>query len=356
MYRPELDLLRLLAFLLVFSHHSMDFFPDHPTLNFVGAAAASGLQLFFLLSSYLITELLLRERETTGSIHLRAFFMRRVLRIWPLYFLAIGGALAVSHFTHFGVITGRQFLFYLLLAGNWWSVFHGFIPTVIGPLWSISVEEQYYVLWPLLGRLGGRRALAVAAGLCLMVSTVALVHLGSEFASKPAVWSNSFVEFEFFSLGAILALILHNRTFHLPAFVRPLMLIAAATAMLSAEMKWGIIRNAHSGVTALLCGYNLVAVGVVLLFLAFYAAPVPTWSEPFLFLGKISYGLYVFHDLAIRLVYRLGHRYNSTGASSLKCAVALAVCIGIASLSYRWIELPFLHLKKRFTFIPNRAD
>src|SRR3954463_14084740 len=95
-YRPELDALRFFAFFAVFVHHTL---PHDPTkyaaqhlpgfLAVVAGAGAFGVDLFFLLSAYLITSLLLRERRQTGKIAVRAFYLRRILRIWPLYFFAL---------------------------------------------------------------------------------------------------------------------------------------------------------------------------------------------------------------------------------------------------------------------------
>jgi len=352
-----LDLLRFLAFLLVFAHHAIsDFFPNHSILTDIGKACGSGLQLFFLLSSYLITELLLQEREKTGSIHLRAFFIRRALRIWPLYFCFIGLSLLISKTTHFTIFTTRQFLFYLLLAGNWWTVFHSFIPTVIGPLWSISVEEQYYIVWPLIGRTGARRGLWAACILFLILSTATLIFLGHSFAPRYAVWANSFVEFQYFAVGAILALILHNRTLSLPTHLRPVLLIVACVLLYIAQWRFHIVSDRGVGATALVLGYGLFTFGVILLFLGFLQARVPEAAKPFIYLGKISYGLYVFHDLSIRLIDRAAIRYSGDVFATLKCFAALAVSMVLAMLSYRFLELPFLHLKKRFTFIPSRVD
>ena len=90
-YRPGLDILRALAFLLVFVAHGLVSELDKPTqLGAVGRAGEFGVCVFFFLSSYLITELLLREKRETGTIHIPAFYVRRILRIWPLYFAMIG--------------------------------------------------------------------------------------------------------------------------------------------------------------------------------------------------------------------------------------------------------------------------
>src|SRR5580700_10426510 len=102
-YRPELDLLRLLAFALIFVHHATpaSYIRSYPFLQRFSDACEAGLQLFFLLSAFLIAELLLREKEETGSIHLKAFYIRRILRIWPLYFLTISAGAALGRWTHF---------------------------------------------------------------------------------------------------------------------------------------------------------------------------------------------------------------------------------------------------------------
>lgn len=108
-YRPELDALRFFAFLCVFSFHRMDYVPTDPVRNhwlyLIGNVGPFGVPVFFLLSAFLITELLLREREKTGRIHIRAFYVRRMLRIWPLYFVAFFGLALLNHFVA-GVGTG----------------------------------------------------------------------------------------------------------------------------------------------------------------------------------------------------------------------------------------------------------
>jgi peptidoglycan/LPS O-acetylase OafA/YrhL len=106
--------------------------------------------LFFVLSSYLITELLLREREETGRVHFQAFFMRRILRIWPLYFAALGMAFVTGLiWPEFRVKPGCL-VAYLLLLGNWYNVLREPMMSPWQPLWSITLEEQFYLLWPFL--------------------------------------------------------------------------------------------------------------------------------------------------------------------------------------------------------------
>ena len=150
-YRPELDCLRFFAFLAVFVHHTMprqiDFYIAHhlPTaLSNVAYAGSFGVDLFFCLSAFLITELLLREKEEVGYLNVKAFYIRRILRIWPLYFAFVlfsFGLTFVDRNQHFSV---SQLTMFLLLAGNWASAFT-VISSVVAPLWSVSIEEQFYL-------------------------------------------------------------------------------------------------------------------------------------------------------------------------------------------------------------------
>jgi peptidoglycan/LPS O-acetylase OafA/YrhL len=360
-YRPELDLLRFLAFLMVFLHHGARALPGW--LHF-SSACASGLPIFFFLSSYLITELLIREKEGTGTIHIPAFFLRRILRIWPLYFFAIAFCFVLTHTTHrFGTFELSAVGFYLLLAGNWWVSVHGWIPSMIGVLWSISIEEQYYVIWPFISRVGSKRGLWIASWIFLFLAYAALVYLGHFHVPRYSVWANSFVEFQFFALGAMTALLLHSRVFLVPSWLRVVLFVGGA-ASIAGACRLNIMTEIPASVSNLVLGYPLLAFGVILIFLSFYRMPVPPWCGPFLYLGRISYGLYVFHYLAIKLG-EVGHgleRYLlvkgiwTTPAAYLRLAFSLCLCIGFAALSHRYLEKPFLSLKKRFTFIRTRTN
>jgi peptidoglycan/LPS O-acetylase OafA/YrhL len=353
-YRPELDILRFLAFLLVFLHHGLETFLSGSINAIIAGASGSGLQIFFFLSSFLITELLLREKEKTGSVHLRLFYIRRILRIWPLYFLFIGASVIVSKLGHNTVLTTTQFLCYLFLAGNWWNAFYGFIPTIAGPLWSISLEEQYYIVWPTIARFG-KRALWIACSLFLIVSTATLWHLGSIHAPRYAVWCNSFVEFQFFALGAILAILLHNRRTAFSPVLRAALILGAAAVILGDQVGLNLASDIPAaGPVSLIAAYALLSLGVVLLFLGFFGMNPGSFARPFIYLGKISYGLYVFHDLSIRLLFRLAPRFHFNGVLSM--VISLAVCILLASLSYKFLEMPFLRLKQKFTLIQTRKD
>jgi Acyltransferase family len=144
-YLRELDALRAFAFLSVFlSHYFMELGWSPRVIYILG----HGVDLFFTLSAYLITELLLREKDRFGHIDIKGFYIRRILRIWPLYFAFLAFVLLLK------VIAAPRGIPYSVL--TLFAVFLGdtpgssqiFISPILFPLWSISLEEQFYLTWP----------------------------------------------------------------------------------------------------------------------------------------------------------------------------------------------------------------
>jgi peptidoglycan/LPS O-acetylase OafA/YrhL len=163
---PNLEGLRFFAFFVVFIHHassSLGYNSQSGTFTWIRAHFFKngdlGVSFFFVLSGFLITYLLLKEKETTGKIHIPHFYLRRVLRIWPLYFLVVGLCLFV--FPTLGPSLPRWFpigvstrainpWLYATFTGNFDYLLHGINNFMIGILWSVSVEEQFYLFWPLI--------------------------------------------------------------------------------------------------------------------------------------------------------------------------------------------------------------
>ena len=155
-YFPNLDGLRFYAFLAVFFAHSFwtefDYMRLNPAFHFLKEVAYKGVlgvNFFFVLSGFLITYLLLEEKAVTGKVNIPAFYMRRILRIWPLYYFVVFVGFVVVPFvqSRLGQPTPERgnILYYLAFLGNF-----DVKPTsaVLGILWSIAVEEQFYLVWP----------------------------------------------------------------------------------------------------------------------------------------------------------------------------------------------------------------
>lgn len=372
-YRPELDALRFFAFLCVFIFHRMDYVAvdpaSQPLYYAIATAGAFGVPIFFLLSSFLIVELLLREREQTGSIHIKSFYLRRILRIWPLYFAAFFGLVVLGHFLpNVGPKTYGTWAAFLLFAGNWYILHHGWIAGPLDPLWSIAVEEQFYIAIPLLSRVGGRKLITAVSAALLIISYLTSVHYARlVYSGESGQWVNSWFQFQFFAGGALLAIALHGRVPRWPMLLRVMTFLLAAGCWTYAVIGPGVKSyDAHTSVAGAMGGWLLVLLGAALFLIAALGTPerfIPNWLT---YLGRISYGLYIFHSLMFYLVFEAGEHWlqhcfttlhvPSALVSSIGTLLVLGMSILTAGLSYRYFERPFLRFKERFTFVRSRPE
>jgi peptidoglycan/LPS O-acetylase OafA/YrhL len=348
-YRPELDVVRFLAFATVFGHHTIS--RDRTTHGAIHGSIADalgfGMCLFFSLSAYLITLLLLREKDITGSIHLKQFYQRRILRIWPLYFLALflGFVYIIVHQVFHTWIT--WFIAAVFMCGNL-VPFNGLI---IGHLWSISLEEQFYVFWPTLMSRLRRSHMAIAAGGLLLIANITLFHYGRIHAETDIrVWTNTFVQFEMFAAGIFLALFDSYRP-KLSRLPSALLMAAGFGLWFIAAYSCGIKGHPEfaRGPASLCTGYALVALGCV--FLLVGISGIRFAPKPFVYCGKISYGLYVFHIPWLFLLGTYAAKFLSPDAIP---PIALVLAFACAALSYRFFETPFLRMKRKLEIIRTR--
>jgi peptidoglycan/LPS O-acetylase OafA/YrhL len=367
-YRPELDWLRFLAFSMVFALHALPTTAEPYaalgiprglaayTIAPLARAGGYGVDLFFVLSAFLITELLLRERETTGRVHVGSFYLRRVLRIWPLYMAYILAVLPYEAIRK--DIPVSYYLALLAFTGNWYIVLFGGFPSLCGHLWTVCVEEQFYLVWPnLVGRVKSRHFAWILAGALCCACVFRFFYVRQ--ASTPlSVWYHTLTRLDGFALGGLLAWALHGRTLRLPVVAR-LGLFASAVALF-----WTVGRTTYGGYFGALpvWTYPLAAGASGLLLLAFLGfrpqGPPARPLRMLSYLGKISYGLYVFHVPALRLAsLALGSTWPSPRWSWVfRMAAGALITLVVAALSYALLERPFLRLKRRFTFVASRPD
>jgi peptidoglycan/LPS O-acetylase OafA/YrhL len=372
-YFPELDAIRFFLFWGVWGYHALpreeSVYVEHhvPTVlaslvtSLIKAGMAS-LDVFFILSAFLITELLLREKELRGVPDLKAFYIRRLLRIWPLYFFMIALAAFVSIFDRSQPLSWAYALCFLLFAGNWIMVFRGFPQAeIIGPLWSVSFEEQFYLLWPLVVRRASKKNLIqIAMGLLVLASLARLILLLKHTGGQP-IWFNSFARLDSIACGILLASILHGYTkLHIGLVARLALLLAGISAWLVVGLYCGLLDPVPT-LPGGMIGFPLMSLGGVAIFLCVLGAAqdgFPFLKYPWLvYLGKISYGLYAYHFLGFQLSHHLLTRYHYAHSWTLSWLLALAITFSLAVVSFRWLESPFLRLKRaKFTYIPSGAD
>ncbi|MCE9637689.1 MAG: acyltransferase [Planctomycetes bacterium] len=365
---PALDGIRCLGFLLVFAHHAGP--QGAPVVGRAFQNMWAGVDVFFTLSGFLVTWLLLREEDrglaSTGTrrFSLVRFWIRRALRIWPLYFAATAlfvfalpqlpsawevGPTAGSQ--QHADLVGTYFAPTCAFLMNGAVILHGWPAGPIGPLWSVSAEEQFYVLWPLamfvVPHAWRRRAIVFT----VLAATVAKVWLLAGDYEYQAHYVNTLVRADAFLVGAWIAILWNSDVRIVPPRWLGPALVAAAVALLA------LPPVATRGVVTGMTGYLLldgVAAGILVMALDATTPLARVLSTPAaVWMGKISYGLYVFHHGAITLTDRVlehvgfGHRGGFYFIA--RGVLALAITLALAVISYHAMEKWFLRLKDRFT-------
>jgi peptidoglycan/LPS O-acetylase OafA/YrhL len=361
-YLPELDVVRFVAFFLVFLSHVVPGEPEFYQHAGIGQAAATaivslaaggafGVDLFFALSAFLITTLLLREHQATGTIDVASFYWRRILRIWPLYFTFL---LLLAPWIQImlpgDTLPTRDLIAFALFVGNWAFVLWGYARSIVGPLWSVSVEEQFYLAWPLLLRCFSRRlpGALLAIWVISITTRTALVLAG---ATHPQIWCNTVAHLDPIACGGLLAVAFNRKEIALPTWPR-VVLLCCGVGMFALAGHFGDFAGPRSLVT-----YPVIALSSCMFIVASLKPRIEltqhAWAKPVLYLGKISYGLYVFHLMFIRL---LGvDAAHTPGRRAVLICAALLSSAAAAATSYRILERPFLALKSRFTHIASRT-
>lgn len=363
-YRPELDALRFFAFFGVFVFHAFPHYQSFYSANAVAPwlnsvliptviSGAYGVDLFFALSAYLITGLLLKERAATSSLDLRGFYLRRILRIWPLYlsfvaFAALLSVVAPAHKLGWHYVAG-----YTLLAGNWVYVVYGLPGGFTIPLWTVSIEEQFYLTWPLAVRHATVRGMAWIAVGVLLIANAMRIWLAVAGASLQPMEYNTFTRLDPIALGILLALFAHKVP-RITGWQRVVLAISGLTALVgsAAFNGWRSAENPETWRLAIT--HPLIALGSAAILFAFIDAESRWLRNPALiYLGKISYGLYVVHVLGLCIAARLIQPVTIS-AVAVQSVVGFVITVAIAAASYRWLETPFLKLKERFAHVQSR--
>lgn len=361
---PNLDGLRFIGAALVVVWHTEK---ARSSLGFGRSAHVEhwaqlgllGVQLFFVLSGFLITWLLLAEEERMGRINVRKFLMRRVLRIWPLYFLMV--LLALFVIPHFGLLRTPGASPDDVLLG--WPykllLFMLFLPTLVpgltngvpdsAHLWSIGTEEYFYALWPFLLVAFKRMRLVLVLGVFLgwPLMNIALDHWALNGAkvtmAAAAFWRN--FNIDAMAVGAAMAWLLHCRSRALRVLMdgRFAMVMALATVLILSRSTW---------ISAVGTRTIMVLFGVLVLNLAASPKASHLLEQPVLrYLGRISYGIYVYHPplivLVLTLLERAGMLRNSWAYPSI-----FLLTIAVAGLSHRFFERPFLKLRGKYRPTP----
>jgi peptidoglycan/LPS O-acetylase OafA/YrhL len=341
-YIPALDGIRALAILLVLLFH---WFPVDHWVN-VLPNGPIGVTLFFVLSGYLISNILMGQQAAgTFLPSFKNFVIRRALRIFPIYFLVLLGLL-VGKKIGIQVVTDfyeHPFYYWTYVYNHWlertqnWS-------DMLSPYWSLSVEEQFYIVWPFFMMLipSGKRLL----GFLWSVVVLGIIARYILVYKLDGIGVYMITCVDTFAWGALLAYYLRNgRSAELGIWIGRL--------WIPVLILWIILCVMHTDadlVKQLFFRSLTSMVSVALLFQAMQEgilARIFSWT-PLRKLGQMSYGVYLYHMLVPDLVYQLAARLQIPLPEDPYHVIGILGLFLIAAISYRWIEKPIQELKRFF--------
>jgi len=336
------------------------------TNKLISELGGLGVIFFFVLSGFLITYLLLEEKKVAGTIQVKKFYIRRILRIWPLYyFVVILGFFILPHLTFMDIPFLKMhmqdnfwlnFALYVLMLPNLAFAMFFAVPH-IGQTWSIGVEEQFYILWPWLVKYSKNILKTLIVFIVFFITLKAVVlFLHKDFPQnralnilKPFL---AMTKMESMAIGGIGAYFLFYKK-HLALFYNNMLM--AASLVLVPVLVYLTPAGIQNGI--------FLVYSVLFLFIIINVSSNPKsflkLENPVLkMLGNISYGVYMYHMIAISIVLGIlrwsGFEINNGPLSQLIVySGSILLTIFISWLSYRYFERFFLKLKKRHTVVKS---
>jgi peptidoglycan/LPS O-acetylase OafA/YrhL len=333
----------------------------------------TAVTFFFVLSGFLITYLLLAEKQQTGTISLKDFYLKRIFRIWPLYFLIVTVGIFFIPFIHELTIPGFEeykiswvnTALFLSILPNIVFATEGFTPYLV-QTWSIGVEEQFYMIWPLIFMCMRKPIKGMIATIFIYVVAFILIRIGltgafAELAATEEFWSKMlsiirYTRIDCMAIGGIGAYLLFERK---PSFLRAIYHPAVLTAALSITV---VLMGA--GIKFPAFGHQVYAVLFLVIILNVAVNPGKrillmlenNWMN---YLGKISYGLYMYHfpmiGIAIALLRSriLSQQMDWVSNCSLY-VLTLLLTITVSALSYHLFESKVMSLRPAFGWLNTR--
>lgn len=368
-YFPSLNGLRFFAATAVIFHH-IEQFKYWRGMNsawgdpFIGALGHKAVSIFFVLSGFLITYLLLVEQQKTDTINILKFYQRRILRIWPLYFLIVIIAFwFVPTFFNISLYdvppetySWKSILLVVLFLPNVLRI------TVARPLggnqlWSVGVEEQFYVVWPLLIKAFIKRVPQFLIGFLILKLLVQLFLTYLSTNQSAEIWDKlemiwSLFQIEQMTIGGLGAWVLFaerqnfKKFIYHPATLILSLLFTAVVFMVHIPGFWTHYVEA-------------VAFLILIINLSTNNRYNQLLENPLLSrLGNFSYGIYMYHTFAILCAFTLADALTGQVVSLNYWIILYVTSIGLtillAGLSYQYFEKPFLKLKKSKAIIQSR--
>lgn len=342
------DSLRFLSFLLVFLHHSP--VPKENFLHLFSKAGGIGVSFFFVLSGFLITYILILEKlNNNNRVPLKKFFKRRILRIWPLYYVMVLFAFCTPFLIRFLHLpsseTGYEpnWFFTLTFLENYMMMYKNDFPNV-SPLiviWSLCIEEHFYIIWGLIFYFISLKNIPILIIVSIFTSIVFRIIYGIYDIAASDIFTN----IDMFAFGAIPAYLF---VFH-QEFIKTFEKIPYALKYLFAVfVLFVIVLDSNFSV---LSDFKLDSLVFGILFSLLIVSTLGSRNvfkisdkSVLSWLGKFTYGLYLFHTICINLFNKVGNSYDLKWHTVM--ALSFISTVFLSYLSYHLFEKQFLKLKK----------
>jgi peptidoglycan/LPS O-acetylase OafA/YrhL len=366
-YFKNLNAIRCIAAFLVIVHHIEQFkdmfhLPNHWSNPVIESIGKLGVILFFVLSGFLISYLLFKEKEVTNTISIKDFYIRRILRIWPLYFLIILVSLFIMPNIEFFTLEGFEkevlwdnlfykILLFVFFLPNLVLNLFGFIPYA-SQTWSIGAEEQFYLVWPGLNKnIKNKWSLLFGVIFFYILVKFSIQFFPSQIKQVfKGFWLSTPIDC--MAIGGIFALIIYDAT-PIVLLIRKILFSKIIQFIVLALTLFLITINYHLPILDKYFHFEMYAVLFGILIANFAANQNRIFSmenKISNYLGKISYGMYMYHPIIIVFCIKIGIMFNIIDNFVLYPIVFLLAVL-LSSLSYEFYEKRFINKKARYSKI-----
>lgn len=354
----NLDSIRTIAFFTVFLAHA--FYAESEAIKNSSAyqwtiqfqeALGFGVPIFFVLSGFLITFLMLKEQNNISGFSLKNFYMRRILRIWPVYFIVLFiGFVLFPIFRNFVLhqpyVENANPLYYISFLSNFDQLKHTVLPFGIGlgPTWSVSIEEQFYLVWPLLLLFFPKKKFIIGISIILIASLILTPIF--EIPNKHTLFCMMYL-----SIGGLFAYLsyYHNEFIKKVTQVSSLIFLFGVALLITSLY---FSSNGHGSFALTIFMAIIIAYSIVF---QIYSGKMELRKIPFLEkTGKYTYGLYLYHVICNFVAHILiddiiGFEESNLTVLLIKPLLSLTLSLILAYYSYTYMEQYFFKLKERFS-------